>query len=138
MNNRIIITVFFLLFSTVFFSCSKDKTDEIFDLLTSPVWVSDSLLVDGLDASQPGAVLEKFKGEAKFNRDGTGYFGQYTGGWRFAEERKALIITTDSLGMPLTAWIDELTSQSLKISTVYPDLEDPDRDMDIRMTFKVR
>lgn len=126
-----------LLFSlTAFISCEKEEANDRFELLTGPVWVSDSLLVDGLDASGPGGLLEKFKGTAKFNRDATGYFGQYTGSWRFAEERTAIIITTDSLPVPLSTWIDELSSSVLKINTAYPSLENPDEDMQIRMTFK--
>lgn len=122
----------------VLVSCNKEDADDRFELLTGPIWVSDSLLVDGLDASGPGGILEKFKGAAKFNRDATGYFGQYTGSWRFAEDRTAIIITTDSLPVPLSTWIDELSSSALKINTAYPSLENPDEDMQIRMTFKVQ
>jgi hypothetical protein len=127
--------IFFALL-IVFVSCSKEDENDRFELLTGTVWVSDSLLVDGQDASGPGEILEKFKGEARFNRDATGTFGQYSGSWRFAEDRTAIIITTDSLPIPLSTWIDELTSNSLKINTAYPSLTNPEEDMDIRMTFK--
>ena len=57
------------------FSCSKDSESEKFKLLTGPVWASDSLLVNGEDASGPGELLENFKGDVKFNEDYTGNFG---------------------------------------------------------------
>ena len=44
-------------------ACNKDKTSERFDLLTSHTWKSDSLLADGVDAGDPGELLEKFKGD---------------------------------------------------------------------------
>lgn len=132
-NTRYLIFFALLVFIV---SCSKEDENDRFELLTATVWVSDSLLVDGQDASGPGEILEKFKGEAKFNRDATGTFGQYSGSWRFAEDRTAIIITTDSLPIPLSTWIEELTANSLKINTAYPSLTDPEEDMDIRMTFK--
>lgn len=119
-------------------SCQKTDENDPFELLTAPIWVSDSLLVDGADASGPGQVLEKFRGEARFNRDATGYFGQYTGQWRFADNRTQIVITTDSLPIPLTTLISELTSSSLKINTAYPSLTNPDEEMQIRMTFKAK
>ncbi|MBS4058768.1 MAG: hypothetical protein KG029_00050 [Bacteroidetes bacterium] len=137
MKNK---TRYFLFFALliVIVSCSKEDKNDRFELLTGTIWVSDSLLVDGQDASGPGEILEKFKGEVKFNRDATGYFGQYTGSWRFAEDRTAIIITTDSLPIPLSTWIEELTEKSLKINTAYPSLTNPEEDMDIRMTFKAK
>lgn len=119
-------------------SCSKSDSNGPFDLLTAPIWQSDSLLVDGADASGPGELLEKFKGEAKFRRDGTGYFGVYIGSWRFTDNSTAIIITTDSLPIPLTTKIAELTLQSLKITTAYPSLTNPNEEMKIRMTFKAK
>ena len=39
-------------------SCKEDEQSESFKLLTTPVWVSDSLLANGVDASGPGRMLE--------------------------------------------------------------------------------
>jgi hypothetical protein len=105
-------------------------------LLTTPIWASDSLLVDGEDASGPGQILENFKGDAKFKEDGTGYFGRFTGTWRFSRDESEVIIITDSLVFPLTTKIEELTTESLKITTGFPDLLG--NDMDIRMTFNAK
>jgi len=119
-------------------SCKKDTQSEQFKLLTGPVWVSDSLLANGIDASDPGEFLEDFKGEVKFNEDGTGYFGVYSGTWRFSYEETQIVITTDSLPLPLTTKIAELTSISLKITTSYPNVLDPHNPVNIRMTFKAK
>ena len=58
--------IFFSIFSglILFNSCSKDTTSERFKLLTGPVWTTESLLANGIDASGPGQILEKFKGDA--------------------------------------------------------------------------
>jgi hypothetical protein len=116
------------------FSCSKDSQSEKFKLLTGPVWASDSLLVNGVDASGPGGLLEDFKGDVKFNKDYTGKFGSYTGKWRFAFNETQLVISSDSLPIPLTAIIAELTESSLKITTSYQI--PPSINLYIRMTFK--
>ena len=113
------------------FSCSKDPQSEKFLLLTGPVWASDSLLVNGEDASGPGELLENFKGDVKFNEDYTGTFGSYTGKWRFAFDETQIVISSDSLPIPLTAIIAELTETSLKITTNFSSLN-------IRMTFKAK
>lgn len=117
------------------FACNKDDRSERFKLLTSPIWLSDSLLANGVDATGPGQILEKFKGNAKFSEDGTGYFGDYTGQWRFNVEETQLTIITDSLPLPIIADIKELTNISLKITTVVPNQLDPENPFDIRMTF---
>lgn len=119
-------------------SCSKETQEDRFEILTGRLWQTDSLLVDGQDASQPGQILHKFKGEARFNRDATGTFGQYTGTWRFTNNRTALEIKTDSLPIPLLANIWELSTSSLKITTAYPSATNPNVDMKIRMTFKAK
>jgi hypothetical protein len=119
-------------------SCKKDSQSEPSKLLTGPVWVSDSLLANGVDASGPTGLLFNFKGEAKFNEDGTGYFGVYKGTWRFAYNETQIIITADSLDLPLTTKIAELTSKSLKIKTSYPNLLNPAAPLLIRMTFKAK
>jgi hypothetical protein len=119
-------------------ACSKDTESENFKLLTGPVWVSDSLLANGIDASGPDGMLKNFKGEAKFNKDGTGYFGIYTGTWRFAQEETQIVITTDSLPVPLSTKIAELTAESLKITTIYPNPINPAAPTYIRMTFNAK
>lgn len=126
--------VLLFVFAIGFISCEdEDEASERFNLLTTPIWASDSLLVDGKDASGPGQVLEKFKGDAKFNKDGTGYFGLYEGTWRFSRDQSEIIIITDSTSFPLTTKLEELTAESLKITTGFPDLLG--NEMDIRMTF---
>jgi hypothetical protein len=125
-----------LIISGCFFisSCKKSSHSESFNLLTGPIWVSDSLLANGVDASGPTGMLSNFKGEVKFNEDGTGYFGAYTGTWRFAYNETQIVITTESLTVPLTTQIVELTNLSLKITTSYPTVPPTN----IRMTFKAK
>jgi hypothetical protein len=119
-------------------SCKKDSQSEAFKLLTGPVWASDSLLANGVDASGPTGILKNFKGDAKFNKDGTGTFGIYTGTWKFYYNDTQIVITTDSLPIPLTNKIVLLTSTSLKISTSYPNPINPLALINIRMTFKAK
>jgi hypothetical protein len=119
----------------LFAACKKNSESERFILLTTPVWSSDSLLVNGTDASGTGQLLEKFKGDAKFNKDGTGTFGQYTGTWRFSYSETNIVIESDSLQAPISTNIAELTAVSLKITTVFPSVPDP---LNIRMTFKAK
>jgi len=118
------------------FSCKKDSQSERFKFLTGPIWQSDSLLVNGEDAGGPGGLLENFSGDVKFNEDYTGYFGAYTGTWRFAFDETQIVILSDSLPIPLTAIIAELTRVSLKITTSYQiPASGP---VNIRMTFKAK
>jgi len=116
--------------------CKKDETDR-FDLLTGPLWTTDSLLANGADAGHPDGLLYKFKGNAKFNKDGTGTFNKYTGTWRFTENETQIIIQSDSLaqGLPLTNNIVELTESSFKITTAVPDITGQTSMIRIRMTF---
>jgi hypothetical protein len=123
---------------TFFSACKKETKSEHFLLLTGPVWASDSLLADGIDASKPGQLLAKFAGDIKFREDGSGYFGQYTGKWRFTFSEDELVIDSDSLQVPLTTNIKELTKTSLKLITAYPNSLDPSNPLDIRMTFKAK
>ena len=133
------LAILFLISGFVFFaSCKKETQSERFKLLTGPTWVSDSLLVNGADAGGLGGFLEDFKGEAKFNEDGTGNFGVYTGTWRFSYEETQIVISTDSLPLPLTTEIAELTQISLKITTIYPNIINPLAPINIRMTFKAK
>jgi len=123
---------------SVVFGCQKEEVDTPFTLLTTPVWATDSLLVNGLDASGPGQILANFRGEAKFNKDGTGQFGAYTGTWRFAQNETQLVINTQAFPVPITTIISELTRTSLKINTEVPDLANPGQVLRIRMTFKAK
>ena len=122
--------------SFLIFSCSKNSQSASFKLLTGPVWQSDSLLVNGVDAGGPGGLLENFNGDIKFNTDYTGTFGSYTGTWRFAFNETQIVISSDSLPLPLTAVINELTQSSLKITTSYQ--LPPAGSINIRMTFKAK
>jgi hypothetical protein len=122
-------------------NCSKDNEDDRFILLTTPAWASDSLLANGADASGPGQPLEKFKGNAKFNADGSGTFGIYKGTWRFPDKsRTQLVLVTDSFPIPITTNIVELTEKSLKITSTVPDMTGtvPGGMLNVRMTFKAR
>ena len=119
-------------------ACKKESQSESFKLLTTPVWVSDSLLANGADASGPGRMLENFKGDAKFNEDVYRIFWFYTGTWRFAYDETQIVITSDSLPIPLTTIIAELTKTSLKVTTSYPNLLNPSTPINIRMTFKAK
>ena len=122
----------------VFIACKKEDKSERFRLLTGPVWVTDSLLADGVDASGPGMLLVKFKGEAEFNEDGTGTFGVYKGTWYFAYHETQIVIYSDSLLIPLVTLIKELTNTSLKITTSVPNLSNLSDTINIRMTFKAK
>jgi hypothetical protein len=118
-----------------FYSCSKDDPSQRFIYLTTPIWESNELLVNGEDASGEGQLLEDFKGEAKFNANGSGYFGQYEGTWSFAKKETELVIYTPELGFNLTTTIVELTESSLKISTVFPNFMNPSESLQIEMSF---
>jgi hypothetical protein len=118
-------------------SCNKKETSERFKLLTTPTWTSDTLLADGVDASGTGQLLEKFKGDAKFNDDGTGYFGDYTGTWEFTSGETQIKITTNSLPIPIICNIVELTTSSFKITASVPN-QALTQTIQIRMTFKAK
>lgn len=132
MKNLLLLLIIAALLA--FTNCSKDDENDRFELLTRPTWATDSLLMNGKDASGPGEIMEKFKGTAKFNKDGTGTFGMYTGTWRFPDKtRTQLVLVTDSLPLPLTTSIVELTDISLKVTFMLPVSSDR-----YRMTFKAR
>jgi len=122
----------------VLIACNKEDKSERFKLITGPVWVTDSLLADGVDASEPGMLLAKFKGEVKFNEDGSGTFGVYKGTWYFASNETQIVIYSDSLLIPLVTIIRELTNNSLKITTSVPNVVNPSDTINIRMTFKAK
>jgi hypothetical protein len=118
------------------FACKKESQSERFKLLTGPVWYADSLLSNGVDASGTGGVLQKFKGDAKFKEDGTGYFGKYTGTWQFNPYETKVTIASDSLIFPVVCDIIELNSSSFKVKTVVPNPLNITQYLNIRMTFK--
>lgn len=130
---RKLVLFFILSVLVISFACRKDEPSQRFKYLTTPVWESDSLLANGVDASGEGQSLANFKGDAKFNTDGTGYFGVFTGKWRFARNETQIVIYDTELGLPLTTNIVELTSVSLKITTTSPINQDA-----IRMTFNAK
>jgi hypothetical protein len=129
--------LFLITFSLFVFACSKKEKSETFRLLTTPTWTADSLLANKVDASGPGEMLEKFKGDAKFGEDGTGTFGSYSGQWRLNSTETQVTIVTDSLILPIICDIIELKTTSLKITTVVPD-KNTQEPVDIRMTFKAK
>lgn len=120
-------------------SCKKDdnKSDRYL-WLTGTIWLSDSLLVNGQDASGPDGMLADFKGEAVFRTDGTGTFGSYSGTWKFAQKETELVIYTPDLPIPLNTLIHELNAQSLKVSTSFPNLLEPTNPYRLRLTFKAK
>jgi hypothetical protein len=135
-NLALLLIISVILFAS---ACKQGKKSERFLLLTGPLWATDSLRANGLDADGPGGLLEKFKGDARFNEDGTGYFGNYKGLWRFNVEETEITIVTDSLLLPIISDIVELTNSSLKIKTLVPNQAFPDQPpIRIRMTFLVK
>lgn len=120
------------------FACKKDDKTERFIFLTTPVWTTESLLANGVDASGSGGILEQFKGDAKFNENGTGHFGSYTGSWRFNVDQTQLVIIADSLSLPIITDIVELNASSLKVTFLYPNSLDPPNPINIQITFKVK
>ena len=123
----------FLVVSIFWFSCSEemDTNSERFKLLTGHIWEADSLLANGAEAGGPGGLLEGFNGDTKFFEDGTGYLGIYEGTWSFSNLENDITIDSDSLPIPITANIVELTEESFKIITQFPGAIY----IDIRMTF---
>lgn len=136
--KKILILVSLAFITTLWVACSDDDNgpSERFLFLTNTNWQSDSLLINGIDASIPGGLLESFVGQANFRADGTGTFGQYEGTWRFAQNETELIIQSASLPIPLTTFIEVLTEQDLKVVTSFPDLDNPaNPPLQIRLTF---
>jgi len=130
----------FLIIATlvIAYSC-KDDESERFKFLTEATWTPVSLKANGVDATGPGGILAGFVGDAKFNEDGTGTFGTYSGEWMFAAAEEKIVITTSSLPIPVTLTITELTSASLKLQGSIPDpknLMGPP--ISIEMTFRAK
>jgi len=116
----------------------KEEGTERFRLLTGTVWQSEILNVEGEDASGPGEPLEKFVGDAEFYKDGTGYFGEYTGTWYFSNNENNITITSPDLAVPLTTTIGELTAQKFSISTSFPIPPDLTTPKLIEITFRAK
>jgi hypothetical protein len=135
MKKILIISTLFLLV-LVSFSCKKDTKSPKLILLTSHVWVADSLLANGAEVGGVGGLLEAFNGDTKFNEDGTGYVGTIVGTWQFSDNEQNIIIISQSLPIPVTTKIIELTDNSLKLTTSYPLPVVPPAFLDVRMTFK--
>lgn len=135
MKNLLLLVVITACFAA---SSCNTKESERFRLLTTPTWVADSLLANGVDATGPTGILNIFVGDVKFNTDGTGYFGRFNGTWRFLTAETQLQIVADSLPIPITADIKELTTISLKLTTVFPNPQDLLHPYNIRMTFRVK
>ncbi len=130
---------FIVLAGVILFACSKDDDNgeaTPFDLLTAHTWVSDSLLADGEDAGGEGQLLHNFNGDVQFRADGTGNFGEYTGSWSLSDDNQEITINTNELPIPIVAAIVELNELSLKITTAFPDMNNPGVIIDIRMTFR--
>ena len=115
-----------------------EKQSERFILLTTPVWASDTLYADGVDAGDPGELLYKFRGDAKFRENGTGYFGNYEGKWMFNPDETKITITSDSLPVAILANIYLLTSTDLRVTALVPNKDNLSDPFDIRMTFKAK
>ncbi|MFO7977975.1 MAG: hypothetical protein R6U64_04890 [Bacteroidales bacterium] len=127
----------FLLFPALlvlFFACEDDDSSRL-ELLTTPVWVSDSLLINGTGAGGAGQMLEDFNGEVDFQTDGTVYLGTEPGTWSFLANETQLMLESPELPVPLVLNIIELTETSLKVSTTIPNPENPEESYQIRMTF---
>jgi hypothetical protein len=120
-----------------FLSCKKETPkSERFTLLTNKIWVAESLLGNGNDESGPGGLLEDFKGDTKFNTDGTGYVGSLVGNWQFATNETQIVIQSTSLPAAVTMNIIELTTGKLKLTTGFPRQSPPYDIIAISMEFK--
>lgn len=131
---------FLVLIATVSFlvsGCKKedDAKSERFILLTSHVWTSQTLEVNGIDASGPDGFLEDFVGDAKFNEDGTGNLGDVEGTWSFANNETQLVISSVSLTIPVTGNIVQLNETTLEITTSVPNPVDPLTKVDVRLVY---
>ena len=133
-----ILTFYLLAACFLIVSCSKGDSER-FKLLTGPTWVPVSLLANGVDATGTGGLLAGFVGDAKFNTDGTGTFGTYTGTWMFSSNEEKIIIGSPNLPISITLNITELTGTSLKLQGSFPDpnnLTGPP--INIEMTFRTK
>lgn len=133
---RNILPVLVILSVIVIFSCDTKEEAPVltpYEMLTTRIWLSDSLLANGQEAGGEGQLLEKFNGEAEFRTDGTGTFGEFTGSWNLSADNKEITIQTDSMPAFVTQVV-ELSLVSLKITTPFEIM--PGEVINIRMTFK--
>lgn len=115
-------------------ACNKEEKSERFILLTTPVWSAQSFEASGTDTTGIGILIKQLDGDAKFNEDGTGYFGNFTGQWKFMSDETQIQIDTPSLLAPVITDIILLTDQSLKLLATVTILAP----IDLIMTFKAR
>ncbi len=118
----------------LFFACEEEDSSRL-ELLTTPVWQSDSLLVNGTGAGDAGQLLEDFNGEVDFQTDGTVDLGTATGTWQFLAGETQLMLESPEVPVPLVLNINELTETSLKVTTTIPNPENPEESYHVRMTF---
>ncbi len=127
----------FILLALGYVACKEEEPVLTpYELLTTRIWASDSLLANGVDASGPGEMLETFKGNAFFNTDGTGVLGEYDATWVLSVDNTEITINTTDPPMEIITTIRELTKESLKITTAVADISNPGQFIEIRMTFK--
>lgn len=107
-------------------------------MLTTPVWTTVTLLANGVDASGPGGLLASFVGDAKFNENGTGYFGINTGQWWLNSDETELSIYPDSPRILFTCIINQLTSSTLEVTTTVQNISDPQNPITVQMTFRAK
>ena len=120
------------------YSC-KDEESDRFKFLTGTVWTPVSMLANGVDITGSGGLLEGFVGDAKFNEDGTGTFGTYTGEWMLVASEEKLSITTSSPIFSVILDITELTETSLKLQGSVPDPQNlTGPSISIEMTFRAK
>jgi len=105
--------------------CNKDDESERFKLLTTPVWTSESILANGVEPAGSWIFLKQFSGDAKFNKDGTGSFGSYTGEWKFNAAETEITIITTAVSLPI---ITDIVNNPLN----------PLESADVSMTFKAK
>jgi len=123
--------------TVLMFSC-KEKESERYELLTGTTWEAESLLANGVDATGPGGLLEGFSGVAKFKTDGTGTFGSFEGEWAFNSDETKITINSETLPLPITCSILELTSSTLKLQALVPNPDDLQNPITIEMTFSAQ
>ena len=122
----------------ILFSCSKKDKSERFILLTTPVWTTESIVATGTDTTGIGVLIKQLEGDAKFNEDGSGSFGSFTGQWWFNPDETNITIKTQSLIVAIVADIIQITAQSLKLSTPVTLPTHPSDPINLLITFKAK
>ncbi len=138
MKKLIYLTSVAVAVALLLFSCDKNKKSERFTLLTTPVWTTESVTATGADTSGVSVLVKLVWGDAKFNTDGTGTFGMFSGNWSFNSDEDQITITTASLPSAIVANIITLTNQSLKLSTDLAFPTHPENLINIVLSFKVK